>query len=581
MSRTGNPMHFSFGAGLIDAFHAVTMAKQWPGLPADPFVPRQIGDVEDEDFGKFIGTRTTETGGIYLQTGARQLIPVNGTPVYILLPPPPGGMRLEDVEVRVRLYHQRRGDLEIKLIAPPQLGWENGRSLESDLYVPHREDYTESRWSQNVPELRNPTDWTFTTVRHWGTRIPSSGGGTWILSVRDAVSRGRTDPATNSDPVYVPKDNPTSQESQRLEDVAVTYHGVFGKTNGMDPPVIDPRSTSIRFAPSTEKVQSQLVATGIDTDNEGRARFPVTNWDIFNTVDIVPRNPSNPPREFFEFMPPLLRDPLDPTILIPLDFFPPFAWIPEPLTPIDNPWVPWLFPPDPVTGPQGGMAVRPAWGPVVGGQRTPVEMTADRQYLVVHEIDRKTGLPKANVIYLRLNRGTGQLEIIPRDKGIYQIQAYAESLLGMSQPKPIEITVALPDYHEWADLWWDPPQLNDPLISGFYADPDGDRLPNGLEFSMRLDPTTPQPAEESVPAFRVEGNEVVFNYREDTTTVGVKLHAQVSENLQDWADVNPEPVVLGETNGLRDMEVRIALADEKTFFRLWAQDLTNPNDPPP
>ena len=575
MSRTGNPMHYSFGAGLIDAYQAVTIAKQWKGLPFAPFVPRQISDVEDEDFGKFIGTRTTETGGLYLQTGARQLIPVNGTAVEILLPPPPGGMRLENVEVRVRFYHQRRGDMEIKLIAPQEIGWEAGRSMESDLYVPHREDYVESRWDPNVVELRNPTDWTFTTVRHWGTRIPTSNGGSWRLRVRDAVSRGATSPATIDDPVYVPKDNPTSQETQRLEDVAITYHGVFEKTLGMDPPSVVTRSTKIRFAPSTVAVQAQLQATGIDIDNQGQPRFPVTNWDFFNTVDIVPFQPSNKPREFFEFFPPLLRDPLDPTILIPLDD--PLTtrdeWPNQPLAPA---WVPWILPPPPVTGPQGGLTSQPAWGPVVNGQRTPVELTPDNQFMVLHEIDRKTGLQKPNFIHLRLNRATGLLDIIPHNLGVYTIMTYAENILGMSQTKSLEFSIALPNYNDWKKLWWEAPDVNDPLISGWLADPDGDRLVNGLEFAMRLNPLEPQPADDPIPAWTIEGNEIVFTYPEDTTLVGVKLHAQVSDDLQTWTDINPPPTVIAENNGLRTMEVRLSLTDDRTFFRLFAEDITAP-----
>ena len=203
-------------------------------------------------------------------------------------------------------------------------------------------------------------------------------------------------------------------------------------------------------------MSTRLATEPLDKLPDGSIRFPVTNWDLFNTVDIAPRQPSNPPREFFEFFPPLLRDPLDPNILIALDDFPPFEWVPEPLQRIDNPWVPWLFLPEPVTGPQGGMAIRPAWGPRnAAGQRTPVELTADNKFIVVHEIDRKTGLEKPNVINLRLNRGTGQLDIIPRNQGIYQVSAYVENILGMSQPKPIQITVALPNYNDWKDIWWD------------------------------------------------------------------------------------------------------------------------------
>ena len=290
--------------------------------------------------------------------------------------------------------------------------------------------------------------------------------------------------------------------------------------------------------------------------------------------------PSNPPREFFEFFPPAIRDPGDPTILIPLDD--PLTIIDEwPNQPLGPTWVPWLFPPVPVTGPQGGLTSQPAWGPVVNGQRTPVELTPDNQFMVLHETDPKTGLEKPNFIHLRLNRGTGELDIIPHAVGVYRIMVYVENLLGMSQPRFLEFSVALPTYDDWKNIWWDSPEIDDPGISGFYADPDADGLMNGLEFSMRLNPLEPQPADEPIPAWRIEGNEVIFTYPEDTSVIGVKLHAQVSEDLTRWDDVNPAPTVIEEINGVRTMEVRLSLADSRTFFRLWAQNLNNPNDPPP
>jgi len=457
-------------------------------------------------------------------------------------------------------------------------------AMESDLYVPHREDYVESRWDDDTVALRNPTDWTFTTVRHWGTRIPVTTSGLWKVRILDAVSKNRTvpvpeSPANNnpppnalsvSDPIFVPKDNPTDPSKQRLEGIGITYHGLVEKTPANDPPVVLTRSTKIRFAPRTEVSQAQLAVEPLDLTPQGAVRFPLTNWDLFNPVDIVPFQPTNTPREYFEFFPPLLRDrgrliPLDDPLTL-ID-----EWPNQPLSPV---WVPWLLPPDPTSGPLGGLTSQPAWGPVVNGQRTPVEMTADNQFIVVHEIDKKTKLEKPNVIHVRLNRLTGQLDIVPRELGVYKILAYAENLLGMSQPKPIEITVSLPNYTDWADLYWDSPELNDPAISGWFADPDGDRLVNGLEFAMRLDPTEPQPADDPVPAWRIEGNEVIFTYREDIAVTGVRLHAQVSEDLLSWNDVNPPPTVLGESNGLRDMEVRISLSDDKTFFRLYAEDTT-------
>ncbi len=192
-------------------------------------------------------------------------------------------------------------------------------------------------------------------------------------------------------------------------------------------------------------------------------------------------------------------------------------------------------------------------------------MTKDRRFMIVRDASNTN--PLTNFIHARLNRAQGVLEIEPINKGKYNLYVTAENLVGISQPKLHEIVVANATYDDWTNLYWSPPTAE---VAGFYADPDSDGLMNGLEFAMRLDPTVADPG--PIPDYRFEGNEVIFTYTEDSTVeLQVKLHPQVSADLQFWSDATP--VELELVNGLRTMEVRIPIDEEKLFFRLWAEPL--------
>ena len=55
---------------------------------------------------------------------------------------------------------------------------------------------------------------------------------------------------------------------------------------------------------------------------------------------------------------------------------------------------------------------------------------------------------------------------------------------------------ALPveSYDQWVQAYFTPDQIADSTVAGFGADPDGDGVPNGLEYAFNLDPTFAEPA---------------------------------------------------------------------------------------
>ncbi len=574
MSPLGKPVHHSYGTGLVDADKAVKIAKKWTNLPVNPLPPIRR-DVTSPTFGNSVAIRNTETGGLYFPIMTGPLIPDDeNRPVEIIVPGPPAGMRVEHIEVRVRFYHKRRGDLEVKLIAPPQVGWD-GRPLESELFLQHRDDYNESRYHISEVALRDPTDWTFSTIRHWGTLVEANSGGTWKITIRDATKQGSTLTPNISDPVYVPIANPTDAQSQRLEGVGITYHGCYTKGIYNSPPVVD--GGALRFGPGTDPVVSQLKVQELGRDPAtGEVIFPVTSWDFWQDTVVrddgtvvpiySPVQPSNPPVDYFEFFPPQARDALDPEVMLPLSTltFPD----PVPVQPESPMWIsyqldpalrPATWPPAPTEGPVGGLFQF----------QKGVELTLDELWMVVRNPDNTN--QNANFILVKLNRLTGQLEVVPVNPGRYSVNVYAGNMLGLSKPKTIDILVTRPGYNEWAGIYFDPAQMGNPDVSGWLADPDGDGLRNGLEYALRLNPTQADPG--PIPAWRIEGDELVFSYTHDTSAGQALLHPQISEDLTDWADVTP--IQVGGANGLIDYEYRLPLVgDPSLFFRLWADDVT-------
>ncbi|MGC4017059.1 MAG: S8 family peptidase [Luteolibacter sp.] len=138
-NAAGFRFHHDYGAGLIDATAAVNLAATWVNLPANA------------------------TPIVSPQSSLNQTIPDNNatgiTRSFVL--PASGALRVEHVTVKVNISHTYRGDLAITLTSPSGV---------SDVLAALHDDPGD-----------NYTDWTFSSVRHWG----ESSAGTWTLKIAD------------------------------------------------------------------------------------------------------------------------------------------------------------------------------------------------------------------------------------------------------------------------------------------------------------------------------------------------------------------------------------------------------------
>ena len=132
-------IHFNhkYGAGLVDAQAAVTLAQNWVNL--GPQVTTQVA-----------------------QTGLSVAIPDdNSTGISRTFNVTSANLRVEHVTVTININHTNRGDLEVVLTSPSG---------------------TVSRLAEQHPDPGdNYANWTFSSVRHWG----ETGAGNWTLKICD------------------------------------------------------------------------------------------------------------------------------------------------------------------------------------------------------------------------------------------------------------------------------------------------------------------------------------------------------------------------------------------------------------
>jgi subtilisin-like proprotein convertase family protein len=138
-NAAGLRFHHSFGSGLVNAAAAVALAETWVNrsAPLAPVVSTQSGSFAIPDNSVAGVSRSFVIGS---------------------------SMRIEHVTIKVSITHALRGQLAITLTSPS--------GMVSRLAEVHDDPNA------------NYSNWTFSSVRHWGEQSQ----GTWILQVSDGVT---------------------------------------------------------------------------------------------------------------------------------------------------------------------------------------------------------------------------------------------------------------------------------------------------------------------------------------------------------------------------------------------------------
>lgn len=170
--RFYNGAHFKFnhdyGAGLVDAFSAVTRAISWKPLPSE--ITQAVNITEP---------------------GTGSVIPDFGGPVNPLIRTfdfsGKPNLRLEQIEVEVQITHPSRSDLEITLTSPTGV-----KSVLTAAFNPNGQpfdpnaDYKNIAFDDSGQLSVRPGGWTFSTTHHWG----ENSQGIWTLSITDRARAG-------------------------------------------------------------------------------------------------------------------------------------------------------------------------------------------------------------------------------------------------------------------------------------------------------------------------------------------------------------------------------------------------------
>ncbi len=111
-------------------------------------------------------------------------------------------------------------------------------------------------------------------------------------------------------------------------------------------------------------------------------------------------------------------------------------------------------------------------------------------------------------------------------------------------------------------------ERDDPAISGPDADPDGDGIPNLVEFAMGLDPRVPS----GLAPLEHDGNMLHLVYQVNAGAAGVELVAEWSENLVDWTSDGLVVELLSEAGNIRTYRAGLGTGDHiSAFLRLQAR----------
>lgn len=182
-----------------------------------------------------------------------------------------------------------------------------------------------------------------------------------------------------------------------------------------------------------------------------------------------------------------------------------------------------------------------------------------------------TGLPPG----LSLDPQTGVVSGVPELSGVYEVEITATNTVG-SQSATLTLTIAPPPLTWWNENYFTPQELENPLISGPAADPDGDGIPNLIEYAMGLDPWVADDSEPRLRAELIDGR-LEFTYQQLRALEGWRLVVEFSSDLVTWSQGTGNSEVISNED-LDERREQIVVRDArpgsplaKTFVRLTIQ----------
>jgi sugar lactone lactonase YvrE len=176
------------------------------------------------------------------------------------------------------------------------------------------------------------------------------------------------------------------------------------------------------------------------------------------------------------------------------------------------------------------------------------------------------GLPPG----LALNTSTGQLTGVPLASGIYPVTLSITNAL-TTVASNIELTVNAPSWEAWRAMVFNAGQLASSAVSGPSADPDGDGVPNLLEYLQGRNPL----ARDATPALAtISSGLLTITYEHLRAAPGWQITPEVSTDVQTWQRGTAfaeklTPVVLDEHREQVTARVSAALGmPSRVFIRL-------------
>lgn len=124
-------------------------------------------------------------------------------------------------------------------------------------------------------------------------------------------------------------------------------------------------------------------------------------------------------------------------------------------------------------------------------------------------------------------------------------------------------------YGDWALRQFNDTQLADPTVSGQFADPDGDGVPNLLEFAMGGNPLLSDPGNCAIQSAAAGAGQFKLRFRERKSLSGITRQFLLSTNLSSWTSATPVSVApVQDLGDIQLLEAVFASPAVASFYRL-------------